>query len=299
MILVFDSGISIMWTLDMPCANNAGLCHRQGLWKRQSFRWHECRPLVVWVILKCWWFIVIFRMRVYCETFEANLIKSLITAYGKYLLPFDCKIFFCEKLFFGKKYFLRSWQLFKTNHSCNFAKTFRKSLLNRRRPTVTLRWVGLSNLISVMHNDNSFRWIRKIKDFTAPVTIFWSPKVTMQHQRAEKRKKMQNPEINRQSNGTLLGYNARLLERIHSHNDEQFIVAANSPNVCQPLGLACTQKKVSMFICFNSFASSLNEIHLIRQPYCVSTHASKSLIIFEFRELVECTRCRSAEFRKY
>lgn len=41
-------------------------------------------------------------------------------------------------------------------------------------------------------------------------------------------------------------------------------------------GLLAHQKKVSMFICFNSFASSLNEIHLIRQPYCVSTHASKN-----------------------
>lgn len=162
------------------------------------------------------------------------------------------------------------------------------------------RWVGLSNLISVMHNDNSFRWIRKIKDFTAPVTVPWSPKVTMQHRRMRaKRRKMQNPEINRQSNGTLLGYNARLLVRTHSHNDEQFIVASDSPNVCQPLGLACTPKKVSMFICFNSFASSLNEIHLIRPPYCVSTHASESLIIFEFRELVECARRRSTEIRKY
>lgn len=66
----------------------------------------------------------------------------------------------------------------------------------------------------------------------------------MQHSRKRaQRKKCKNPEINRQSNGTLLGYNARLLERIHSHNDEQFIVAANSPNVCQPLEPGCARKK--------------------------------------------------------
>lgn len=162
------------------------------------------------------------------------------------------KIFLHEKWFLARINLLFSSRdiFFKTNHR-TLRKTLWNSVRHRRRPTVTLtRWVGLSNLISVMHNDNSFRWIRKIKDFTAAVTVFWSPKVTMQH-RAQRReeKKCKNPEINRQSNGTQQGYNARLLERIHSHNDEQFIVAANTPNVCQPLGLACTpEKSVNVYL---------------------------------------------------